>query len=380
MAMIDVALTGIPLRLINGTQLRGSRSHGGITLALVSQLRSYRDWASRNRSIRHKCTLRMGGLVTPLLRAVGFTPDREDEVAPPEGLDLEYLRNSVFLQKTSDASRLLYQLPTFSSALPSCCSPAPAGRRSEEGPTSSSTHLSLLSTPEIDRPPETTPHLRRPHTAAIRLTSLTPRRRTSSSTALPVTPPPPDRPPGEGGSPAHRHSSAVEQGAGQDHQQAQEQGGVHRTAVGPRQAIPSEDDDEPDHDTTGGRPLPPEPPRHSSFEPRQQRKRRLESRRQRDHQAQELTQTCHSGDAALLEADSADRPHTAESSAGPVRALHHRASCAYHRPYLHAGEHAGGSRRLHLRTPLMLSPDATRPTTTTVSFHFPFSFSFIESV
>ncbi|CAA7047510.1 unnamed protein product [Microthlaspi erraticum] len=52
-------------------------------------------------------------------------------------------------------------------------------------------------------------------------------------------------------------------------------GGVHRTAVGPRQAIPSEDDDEPDHDTTGGRPLPPEPPRHSSFEPRQQRKRRF---------------------------------------------------------------------------------------------------------
>ncbi|CAA7049357.1 unnamed protein product [Microthlaspi erraticum] len=52
-------------------------------------------------------------------------------------------------------------------------------------------------------------------------------------------------------------------------------GGVHRTAVGPRQADPSEDDDEPHHDTTGGRPLPPDPPRHSSFEPRQQRKRRF---------------------------------------------------------------------------------------------------------
>ncbi|CAA7054043.1 unnamed protein product [Microthlaspi erraticum] len=31
MSMIDVALTGIPLRLNNGTQLRGSRAHGGIT-------------------------------------------------------------------------------------------------------------------------------------------------------------------------------------------------------------------------------------------------------------------------------------------------------------------------------------------------------------
>ncbi|CAA7018810.1 unnamed protein product [Microthlaspi erraticum] len=100
MAMIDVALTGIPLRLINGTELRGRRSHGGITVTLASQLRSYRDWASRNRTIRHKCTLRMAGLVTPLLHAVGFTPDREDEVAPAERLDLEYLRNSVFLQKT----------------------------------------------------------------------------------------------------------------------------------------------------------------------------------------------------------------------------------------------------------------------------------------
>ncbi|CAA7041345.1 unnamed protein product [Microthlaspi erraticum] len=43
------------------------------------------------------------------LRAVGFTPDREEEVAPPEGLGLEYLRNSVFLQKTSDERQLLYQ-------------------------------------------------------------------------------------------------------------------------------------------------------------------------------------------------------------------------------------------------------------------------------
>ncbi|CAA7021410.1 unnamed protein product [Microthlaspi erraticum] len=109
MSMIDVALTGIPLRLSNETQLRGSRAHGGITLTLVSQLRSYQDWASRNIGIRHKCTLRMGGLITPLLRAVGFTPDTEEDVAPPEGLDLEYLRNIVFLQKTSDDRQLLYQ-------------------------------------------------------------------------------------------------------------------------------------------------------------------------------------------------------------------------------------------------------------------------------
>ncbi|CAA7054739.1 unnamed protein product [Microthlaspi erraticum] len=238
------------------------------------------------------------------------------------GLDLEYLRNSVFLQKTSDASRLLYQFTHVQLGAPACCSPAPAGRRSEEGPTSSSTHLSPLSTPEIDRPPETTPHLRRPHTAAIHHTSLTPRRRTSSTTCTsPATPPPPDRPPAEGGSPAHRHSSAVEQGAGQDHQQAQEQGeedgrsdpchagqaelcclSFRRCPEDRSRSTPgdplSEDDDEP---TTT-------PPADDHYllshhdtlpSSRDSSGRGAESRRQRDHQAQELTQTCHSGDAAL---------------------------------------------------------------------------------
>ncbi|CAA7024192.1 unnamed protein product [Microthlaspi erraticum] len=135
-------------------------------------------------------------------------------------------------------------------------------------------------------------------------------------------------------------------------------GGVQRTAVGPRQAIPSEDDDEPDHDTTGGRPLPPEPPRHSSFEPRQQRKRRFGEPQQRDHQAQSW-QTCHSGDAAPLRGRQRRQiTHRRRELRRTSTCLTPRASCAYHRPHLHAGEHAGGSRRLHLRTPLMLSPDA----------------------
>ncbi|CAA7045209.1 unnamed protein product [Microthlaspi erraticum] len=320
--------------------------------------------------------------------------------SPPEWLDLEYLRNSVFLQKTSDASRLLYQFTHVQLGVPACCSPAPAGRRSEVGPTSSSTHLSLLSTETETARDYATPQATTPRR------SITRARLHADGRARPLplrvrhhcqT----DRR-AEGGSPAHQHSSAVEQGAGQDHHKlkskvkkmadqiramqdklsctASASGGVHRTAVGPRQAIPSEDDDEPDHDTTGGRPLPPEPPRHSSFEPRQQRKRRFGEPQTARPSGAELGRLAIQAMQLHFEADSADRPHTAdESSAGPVRALH-QSELRHHRPYLHAGEHAGGSRRLHLRTPLMLSPDATRPTTTTVSFHFPFSFSFIESV
>ncbi|CAA7054045.1 unnamed protein product [Microthlaspi erraticum] len=53
-------------------------------------------------------------------------------------------------------------------------------------------------------------------------------------------------------------------------------GGVQRTAVVPRPVDLSED--EPHHDTIGGRPPPPDQPRHSSFEPRQHRKKR-----HRDH-------------------------------------------------------------------------------------------------
>ncbi|CAA7041382.1 unnamed protein product [Microthlaspi erraticum] len=107
MSMIAVALTGIQLRLNNGTQLRGSRAHGGVTCAVVDQLQSYQSWATRHRGIRHKSELQMGGLITPLLFAVGFAPDMTEDVAPPEELDLDYLKNSSFLQKTPADGPLL---------------------------------------------------------------------------------------------------------------------------------------------------------------------------------------------------------------------------------------------------------------------------------
>ncbi|CAA7054044.1 unnamed protein product [Microthlaspi erraticum] len=51
----------------------------------------------------------MGDLIIPLLRAVCFAPDMAEDVTPPEELDLDYLKNSVFLQKTPDDGPLLYQ-------------------------------------------------------------------------------------------------------------------------------------------------------------------------------------------------------------------------------------------------------------------------------
>ncbi|CAA7037017.1 unnamed protein product [Microthlaspi erraticum] len=298
MAMIDVALTGIRLRLINGTQLTGSRSHGGITLALVSQLRSYQDWASRNRGIRHKCTLRMGGLVTPLLRVVGFTADWEEEVAPPEGLDIEYLRNSVFLQKTSDDRQLLYQFVHVQLGASRMLLPSPSwttirgGSNVEFNPPQSALYTGdRPSVRDYATPPATThrgdwSHAELDTTQTDELDHLhfagytTTARQSAGLKA------------------AHQHisillrwnkaqdkitsklKSKVKKMADQIRAMHDElscvasaSGGVQRTAVGPRQADLSEDD-EPHHDTTGGRPLPPDPPRHSSFEPRQQRKRR----------------------------------------------------------------------------------------------------------
>ncbi|CAA7054464.1 unnamed protein product [Microthlaspi erraticum] len=272
MAMIDVALTGILLKLINRTQLRGSRSHGGITLALVSQLRSYQDWASRNRGIRHKCTLRMCGLVTPLLRVVGFIPDWEEEVAPPEGLEIEYLRNSVFLQKTSDDIQLLYQFVHVQLGASRMLLPSPSwttirgGSNVEFNPPQSALYTGdRPSVRDYATPPATThrgdwSHAELDTTQTDELDHLhfvgytTTARQSAGLKA------------------AHQHISILQRwNKAQDKITSKLKS--KRTAVGPRQADLSEDD-EPHHDTTGGRPLPPDPPRHSSFEPRQQRKRR----------------------------------------------------------------------------------------------------------
>ncbi|CAA7027441.1 unnamed protein product [Microthlaspi erraticum] len=194
MAMIDVALTGIPLRLINGTQLRGSRR-------------------------------------------------RQTPAAP---------------------------VPVHSR-----CSPAPAGRRSEEGPTSSSTHLSPLSTPEIDRP------LGLRHTSG----DHTPRRSVSradttqtdelehlhfagyATTARQTA----------GLKAAHQHISILQRwNKAQDKITSKLKS--KEVSTGPQSVHARRSPlrtTTSHHDTTGGRPLPPEPPRHSSFEPRQQRKRRF---------------------------------------------------------------------------------------------------------
>ncbi|CAA7019736.1 unnamed protein product [Microthlaspi erraticum] len=298
-----------------------------------SQLRSYRDWASRNRTIRHKCTLRMGGLVTPLLRAVGFTPDREDEVAPPERLDLEYLRNSVFLQKTSDASRLLYQFTHVQLGASRMLLPSPSwttirgGSNVEFNPPQSALYTGDR------RPLETTPHLSHTSLTTTQTDELEHLHFAGYATTARQT---------AGLKAAHQHigilqrwnkaqdkitsklKSKVKKMADQIRAMqdklscvASASGGVHRTAVGPRQAIPSEDDDEPHHDTTGGRPLPPEPPRHSSFEPRQQRKRRFGEPQTARPSGAGAEQTCHSGDAAPLRGRQRRQIHTPPTRAPP---------------------------------------------------------------
>ncbi|CAA7041388.1 unnamed protein product [Microthlaspi erraticum] len=93
-------------------------------------------------------------------------------------------------------------------------------------------------------------------------------------------------------------------------------GGVQRTAVGARPADRSED--EPDHDTTVGRPPPPDQPRHSSFEPRQQRKTR-----HREHHTARPSHARADADLPLRRCSSVSRPtaptdrHTPPTRAPP---------------------------------------------------------------
>ncbi|CAA7014230.1 unnamed protein product [Microthlaspi erraticum] len=275
----------------------------------------------------------------PLLQGLGFEeqdhPAQRGRGRAPEWLDLEYLRNSVFLQKTSDASRLLYQFTHVQLGAPACCSPAPAGRRSEVGPTRvQPTSVCSLHRRSLDR--QRLRHTSGDHTPRRPVTRarLHADRRARQTAGLKA---------------AHQHIGIL-----QRWNKAQDK----ITNKLKSKAIPSEDDDEPDHDTTGGRPLPPEPPRHSSFEPRQQRKRRFGE----PHTARPSGAAA-PADLPFRRCSSTSRPTAPTDHTPPMRAPPDQ-----YVPYtteraapttvpLHAGEHAGGSRRLHLRTPLMLSPD-----------------------
>ncbi|CAA7019106.1 unnamed protein product [Microthlaspi erraticum] len=276
--------------------------------AVVNQLRSYQNWASRNRGIRHKCELRMGGLITPLLRAVGFSPDMTEDVAPPEELDLEYLKNSVFLKKTPDDGPLLYQFFHLQFGASRMLLPNPSwttirgGSNVEFNPPQSALYTPSRSTTRnyatlpattqrYDRSlaDETMPvdefdHFHFPEytTTARQSTGLKAAHKRISllqrwnRTQDKIT---------------NKLKNKIKKMADQIKAMqdklscvASASRGVQRIAVGPRPVDLSED--EVHHDTTGGRPPPPDPPCHSSFEQRQQRKRQ--------------TRTCHSGDAALF--------------------------------------------------------------------------------
>ncbi|CAA7041346.1 unnamed protein product [Microthlaspi erraticum] len=159
-------------------------------------------------------------------------------------------------------------------------------------------------------------------------------------------------------------------------------GGVQRTAVGPRQADLSEDDDEPHHDTTGGRPLPPDPPRHSSFEPRQQRKRRHGER-----QTARPSGARADADLPFRRCSSVSRQtaptdhHTPPTRAPPDQYVPYsteRAAPTTIPPYTQESMQEDLDDSFTDVADALLA--STRPITTTVSFHFPFSFSFIESV
>ncbi|CAA7051690.1 unnamed protein product [Microthlaspi erraticum] len=379
MAMIDVALTGIPVETDQrdpAQRQQITRRHHARACEPAPLLPGLGVEEQRHPAQVHITDGRLGH-TSPT--RVGFTLIGRRRSHHPRGSTRVPEEQRL---PAEDVRRQTAPLPvfTFSSALPACCFPAPAGPRSEEGPTSSSTHLSPLFTRR------STVHGRaRPSPLRGLHHHCQTERRT------------------EGGSPAHQHSSAVEQGADKitsklkskvkkmaDQIRAMQDklscvasasGGVQRTAVGPRQADLSEDDDEPHHDTTGGRPLPPDPPRHSSFEPRQQRKRRHGER-----QTARPSGTRADADLPFRRCSlSPDRrlrriiTLRRRGSTGPVRAYStERAAPTTIPPYTQESMQEDLDDSFTDAADALLT--STRPITTTVSFHFPFSFSFIESV
>ncbi|CAA7049358.1 unnamed protein product [Microthlaspi erraticum] len=148
-----------------------------------SQLRSYQDWASRNRASGTSAHCGWAAW-SHLFYAPSASHLTERRRSHHPRLDIEYLRNSVFLQKTSDASRLLYQFTHVQLGASRMLLPSPSwttirgGSNVEFNPPQSALYTGDRPTARDYATPQATTHRGDPPH------ELDTRRRTSSTTSL----------------------------------------------------------------------------------------------------------------------------------------------------------------------------------------------------
>jgi len=107
LCMIDQALVFILRETKDGRKMAGDSVDTSLTVVLLDHLLSYREYATTIHRSGICGSLCVGGLLTPILVAVGIhlgTPD-----VHPKYLDLDYLRGRNYLDKTALADHHIFK-------------------------------------------------------------------------------------------------------------------------------------------------------------------------------------------------------------------------------------------------------------------------------
>jgi len=107
LCMIDQSLVFILRETTDGRKMAGDRADTSLSVVLLDHLLSYREYAATIHRSGIRGSLCVGGLLTPILGAVGMEFGTSDMF--PKFIDLDYLKGKDFLEKTTLADRYLFK-------------------------------------------------------------------------------------------------------------------------------------------------------------------------------------------------------------------------------------------------------------------------------
>jgi len=105
--MIYQSLVFILRETRDGRKMAGDRADTSLSVVLLDHLLSYKEYAATIHRSGICGSLCVGGLLTPILGAVGMKFGAPDML--PKFIDLDYLKGKDFLEKTTPADRYLFK-------------------------------------------------------------------------------------------------------------------------------------------------------------------------------------------------------------------------------------------------------------------------------
>jgi len=105
--MIDQSLVFILRETKDGRKMAGDRADTSLSVVLLDHLFCYKEYATTIHRSGIRGSLYVGGLLMPILGAVGMEFRTLDVL--PKFIDLDYLKGKDFLEKTTPADRYLFK-------------------------------------------------------------------------------------------------------------------------------------------------------------------------------------------------------------------------------------------------------------------------------